>query len=84
MLITHWKINVWPPDLAHRFYGQFYEMVILIWLGRKKIQSFSHTVTQEVFRYPNMEEFFDSKPCVNLHYLRSYGYFKIVKCIGMY
>ena len=82
MLITHRKINVWPPDLVHRAYGQFYEWSFSIGLGRKK--SFSYTGAQEVFRCPNMKEFLDSKPYVYLHYLRSYGHFNIVKCIGMY
>ena len=84
MLITHWKENVWSPDLAHRVYRQFYEWSFSTGLGRKKFPSFSYTGTQEVFKCPNIKEFFDSKPCVYLHYLRSYGHFKIVKCIEMY
>ena len=84
MLITHWKINVWPPDLAHRIYGRFYEWSFSTGLGRKKIPSFPHTGAQEVFSCPNMKEFFKSKPYVYLHYLRSYGHFKIVKCIEIY
>ena len=47
MLITHWKMYVWPPDLAHRFYGQFYEMVIFNWARQTKILSFSHTGAQK-------------------------------------
>ena len=33
MLSTHWKMNVWPPDLAHGFYGQFNERVIFKIMG---------------------------------------------------
>ena len=60
-------------------------MVISNWTRPKVFQIFlrgeNYSENVQMTKY---ERIFDFKPYVYLPYLRSYGDFEIIKCIGMY